>query len=574
MEKRALLAITLSLAILLLWQFLFPPPKPVKTAKQPPSSQELNQEAPAAPEEKSGEPLTLEQDDAPLVPARSDKGLADLPPEQEVTVSTKLYTARLSSQGACLKTFDLLSYTDHAALPAICSVFPFSRFYDTALINAVPEHKELVSNHGTAIHPFQVTLDGIDSGRLARAPFTPSAGSLSLDDSGPQGEISFSWTSPEGITFTKQFAFFNESYYIDCRFTIENNSARPLQLRPAFAWPLKMNPAMQNSGGGFFGGGSGDMENFLYLISDTLNRKAVSDIKEKKVFSGDIKWAGFEEKYFIETFIPLEAADVKLTLLPPANNEASFQLAYPSADMQPGDRTVFSATAYIGPKDLGHLEKGPGGLGKILSFGWLDPVAKPMLYILKLFYRAIPNYGLAIIFLSVGIKIIFWPLTHKSQKSMKEMQKIQPKLAELKEKYKDNKEELNRRTLEFYRANKVNPLGGCLPILIQIPVFFALYRVLLNSIELRHAPFITYWINDLSSKDPTLISPLLMGASMFIQQKMTPTVGDPTQAKIMLIMPVMFTFMFLSFPSGLVIYWLVTNVLSIAQQYYINKHAA
>lgn len=573
MEKRALLAITLSLAILLLWQFLFPPPKPVKTVRQPPSSPELNQKAPAPPEDRSGEPLALEQDDAPLVPALSDKGSADLPPEQEVTITTKLYAARLSSRGACLKAFELLRYTNHTALPQICSVFPFNRFYDTALIHAVPERKQLVSAAGAAVYPLQTTIEGIDSSRLARAPYTPSADSLSLDDGTPQGDLHFTWTSPEGITFTKQFAFFNESYYIDCRLTIENNSSRPLQLGPAFAWPLKMNPAMKNSGG-FLGGGSGDMENFLYLISDTLNRKAVADIKENKVFSGDIKWAGFEEKYFIESFIPLEAADVKLTLLPPSNNEASFQLAYPPADIQPGDRKTFSSTVYLGPKDLSHLEKGPGGLGKILSFGWLDPVAKPMLYILKLFYQAIPNYGLAIILLSVGIKVIFWPLTHKSQKSMKEMQKIQPKLAELKEKYKDNKEELNRRTLEFYRANKVNPLGGCLPILIQIPVFFALYRVLLNSIELRHAPFITYWINDLSSKDPTLISPLLMGASMFIQQKMTPTVGDPAQAKIMLVMPVMFTFMFLSFPSGLVIYWLVTNVLSIAQQYYINKHAA
>ncbi len=574
MEKRALLAITLSLAILLLWQFLFPPPKPVKTSAQSRSSQERNQEAQPSPEKIAGEPLTRERADTPLLPALSDQGGADLPPEREVTVTTKLYTARLSSQGACLKTFGLLRFTNHMALPKICSVFPFNRFYDTALINPVAEHKQLVSAIGTAVYPLQTTLDGIDSSRLAHAPFTPSADSLSLADGTPQGEVSFSWISPEGITFTKQFTFFNESYYIDCRLIVENNAARPLQLSPAFAWPLKMNPVMQNSGGRFFGGGSGDVENFLYLISDTLNRKAVADIKENKVFSGDIKWAGFEEKYFIETFIPLESADVKLTLMPPANNEASFQLAYSPADIQPGDRKIFSAVVYLGPKDLSHLDKGPGGLGKILSFGWLDPVAKPMLYVLKLFYRAIPNYGLAIIFLSIGLKIIFWPLTHKSQKSMKEMQKIQPKLAELKEKYKDNKEELNRRTLEFYRTNKVNPLGGCLPILIQIPVFFALYRVLLNSIELRHAPFITYWINDLSSKDPTLISPLLMGASMFIQQKMTPTVGDPTQAKIMLIMPVMFTFMFLSFPSGLVIYWLVTNVLSIAQQYYINKHAA
>jgi YidC/Oxa1 family membrane protein insertase len=235
---------------------------------------------------------------------------------------------------------------------------------------------------------------------------------------------------------------------------------------------------------------------------------------------------------------------------------------------------TFSSSLYLGPKDLEQLEKGEGELGRAIDFGFFDPVAKPMLFILNLFYKFIPNYGLAIIFLSIAIKVIFWPLTHKSQKSMKEMQKIQPKIAELKEKYKDNKEELNRKTMEFYRTNKVNPLGGCLPILIQIPVFFALYRVLLNSIELRHAPFISFWINDLAAKDPTYISPLLMGASMFMQQKMTPTVGDPAQAKIMLVMPIMFTFMFLSFPSGLVIYWLVSNVLSIVQQYYINKQSS
>ncbi len=572
MEKRALIAITLSLAILLLWQFLFPPPKPVKTDKQP--SREPGQETPVQPATNAGEQRPQESEDALLLPSLSEKDFPDLPPEQDVVVSTKLYTARFSSQGACLKALGLLRYTDHAVLPKICSLFPFNRFYDTTLIDAVPERKELVSNRGGASFPFQAALEGIDSARLARAPFTPSAESLSLADGSPQGEISFSWTSPEGITFIKQFTFSDQSYYIDCNFTVENKTAQPIEIIPSFIWPLELKTGTKNSGGGLFGGGTGDVDNFLYLISDTLNRKSVGDIKDDKVFSGDIRWAGFEEKYFIETFIPRDAQDLKLKLFKPLNDEVSFRLVYPPASIPPNDRKTFSSTAYIGPKDLGHLEKGPGGLGKILSFGWLDPVAKPMLYILKLFYRFIPNYGLAIIFLSVGIKIIFWPLTHKSQKSMKEMQKIQPKLAELKEKYKDNKEELNRRTLEFYRSNKVNPLGGCLPILIQIPVFFALYRVLLNSIELRHAPFISYWINDLSSKDPTLISPLLMGASMFIQQKMTPTVGDPTQAKIMLIMPVMFTFMFLSFPSGLVIYWLVTNVLSIAQQYYINKHAA
>jgi YidC/Oxa1 family membrane protein insertase len=253
------------------------------------------------------------------------------------------------------------------------------------------------------------------------------------------------------------------------------------------------------------------------------------------------------------------------------------KLSSPSTRISPNTQQTFPFALYLGPKDMGDLEKGKGELGRVLSFGFWDPVAKPMLFILKLFYKFIPNYGLAIIFLSVLIKVVFWPLTHKGQKSMKEMQKgmqaLQPKLAELKEKYKNNKDELNRRTMELYKTHKVNPLGGCLPLLIQFPVFIALYRVLLSSIELRHAPFISFWINDLATKDPTYISPLVMGASMFVQQKMTPTAGDPTQAKMMLLMPIVFTFMFLNFPSGLVFYWLVSNVLSIGQQYYINKHS-
>jgi YidC/Oxa1 family membrane protein insertase len=179
---------------------------------------------------------------------------------------------------------------------------------------------------------------------------------------------------------------------------------------------------------------------------------------------------------------------------------------------------------------------------------------------------------MAIILLTVIIKILFWYPTHISYKSMKEMKKVQPEVAKLREKFKDDKEKLNKEMMELYRRYKVNPMSGCLPMVIQIPVFFALYKVLLYSIEIRHAPFY-WWIQDLSAADPYYISPILMGASMFVQQWMTPTTGDPTQAKMMLIMPVVFTFMFLSFPTGLVIYWLFNNLLSIGQQIYINKHA-
>jgi YidC/Oxa1 family membrane protein insertase len=195
------------------------------------------------------------------------------------------------------------------------------------------------------------------------------------------------------------------------------------------------------------------------------------------------------------------------------------------------------------------------------------------LIFLKYINKGTHNFGLAIIVLTIVIKILFFPLTHTSYKSMKDMQKVQPLMLKLKKKYKDDKEKLNKEIMALYRSHKVNPLGGCLPMILQIPVFFALYKALLGSIELRHAPFI-FWINDLSAKDPYYITPIIMGASMFIQQKMTPTVGDPTQAKIMLLMPIVFTIMFLNFPSGLVIYWLVNNVLSIGQQFYINKYTA
>ena len=219
-----------------------------------------------------------------------------------------------------------------------------------------------------------------------------------------------------------------------------------------------------------------------------------------------------------------------------------------------------------------------------VNFGFFDILAKPLLWVLKFFNNYLHNYGWAIILLTILVKIVFWPLTHKSYKSMKDMQKLQPKMAKIREKHKDNREKMNQEMMALYKTYKVNPMGGCLPMVIQIPVFFALYSLLGYAIELRQAHFLL-WINDLAAPDRLPIGvpipyvgdgipvlTLLMGASMFIQQKMTPTTGDPTQAKLMLFLPVVFTFMFINFASGLVLYWLVNNVLSIGQQYYINKY--
>jgi len=571
MEKRVLFAIILSLAVLLLWQALFPPPKPKRAERALPQQTEEKKPLQEDVFSKAMSEKETEVSPRPASPAKPEH--TPLASEKEIVVNTDLYTATFSSRGASLKSLELLRYRNKMDPPNICFVFPFSLLYGKKMPNHNSQLKKLVNTQGLVNNPFQTVFNGPDLDYHVFAPFTANKSFLELDSTNPRGEITFSRLSEDGVAFSKKFAFFNDGYYVDYDFTIENNSSKPLEGSSVVEWTSAVKSDGQEKTGGFFGGIGGEIQQFIYLISDKVNRKELKDIEENKAFSGEIKWAGFEEKYFVSSLIPRNAQDLKLKLFKSKDSEITFQVVSPLTDIPRNAKQSFPYSIYLGPKDLNCLEREGGELGRVVSFGFFDPVAKPMLFLLKLFYKFIPNYGLAIIFLSIGIKLVFWPLTHKSQKSMKGMQKLQPKIAELKEKYKNNKEELNRKTMEFYRTNKVNPLGGCLPILIQIPVFFALYRVLLNSIEIRHAPLMSFWINDLSSKDPTYISPLLMGASMFIQQKMTPTVGDPAQAKIMLAMPVIFTFMFLSFPSGLVIYWLVTNVLSIAQQYYINKHS-
>ena len=229
-------------------------------------------------------------------------------------------------------------------------------------------------------------------------------------------------------------------------------------------------------------------------------------------------------------------------------------------------------------------------LSKAVNFGMFDILAKPCVYIMNFIYGFIPNYGVAIILLTILVKIILWPLGSKSYKSMSAMKKLQPLMQEIRTKYKDDKKRMNEEVMGLYRTYKINPLGGCLPMIVQIPVFFALYRMLYEAIELRHAPFVL-WIRDLSAPDrlfnfdvtgvPFMEPPygipvltIIMGATMILQQKMSPPMGDPTQAKMMMLMPVVFTFIFINFSSGLVLYWLINNILSISQQYYIQKKFA
>jgi YidC/Oxa1 family membrane protein insertase len=273
-----------------------------------------------------------------------------------------------------------------------------------------------------------------------------------------------------------------------------------------------------------------------------------------------LKWIAQEDKYFFSALVPLTAVEEASAWIHEDSPLISFK----------GNSDKNKFVLYAGPKDLDHLKKLGVGLEHIVDFGFFSLLSRPLFWILKYFYNFSGNYGWAIVLLTIVTRIPFIPIMNKGQKSMKKLQKIQPKMAEIREKYKKDPKKLQKEMSELYKKSKVNPLGGCLPMLIQLPVFFALYKVLLVAIELRGAPFIL-WITDLSLKDPYYVLPIVMGLTMVLQQKMTPTAADPKQAKLMMFMPVIFTFMFLQFASGLVLYWLVNNILGIIQQFYVNR---
>jgi YidC/Oxa1 family membrane protein insertase len=282
--------------------------------------------------------------------------------------------------------------------------------------------------------------------------------------------------------------------------------------------------------------------------------------EQPKSFKETVRWIAQEDKYFFSAIAP--KGQIEEAKAWSKNGDALIAIKLPG-----GINNYF---VYAGPKEYDTLKKSGFGLEHIVDFGFFSILALPLFWLMKVFYNIFPNYGVSIIILTILVRIPFIPLINKGQKSMKKLQDIQPKMAEIREKYKKDPQRMQKELMELYKRHKVNPMGGCLPILLQIPVFFALYKVLLIAIELRGAPFML-WIDDLSLKDPYYILPIIMGITMVIQMKMTPSTMEPMQQKIMMLMPVVFTFLFLTFPSGLVLYWLVNNVLSIAQQWHVNR---
>lgn len=287
-------------------------------------------------------------------------------------------------------------------------------------------------------------------------------------------------------------------------------------------------------------------------------------------------WVAMQQPYFVTSWVPNDKS-VNEFYSHAAGGESDgknsiFTLGYVGERvvLAPGKSVSDTSTFYVGPELASQLAKVSPSLTHTIDYGWLSPISVLIFWVMKQIYSFIGNWGWTIILITLLIKLIFYPLSNKSYKSMAKMREAQPRIKALQQRYGDDKQALNKATMEFYKTEKLNPMGGCLPMIIQIPVFFALYYVLIESVQLRQAPWI-WWIQDLSVKDPYFILPILMGASMFIQQKLSPPPPDPTQAKVMLAMPILFTFMFLWFPAGLVLYWLTNNLLSILHQWYILK---
>ncbi len=552
---RALLAFVLSIAILLGYQYLFIKP-PVK--QQPGRPVPAGEPAQTAPARAGKEPAA-----APPAPAKAAppapslvKKVAVDPAARDITIDTPLYRAVISEQGGGFKSFVLKKYR--------------------LKLDPNSDAMQLVQTHNPAELPLLFTLD---NGAAAQLPlYRAETDSLALKGSDDTATLVMTATLKSGLRITRTLTFNGANYMVTNSYKVENSGSKAVQITPAMV--LTNEPFEQNAT-------SGGVSRYLFsgpaaYIDQHLNQVKGKALKEgPKVLQGNVTWAAYEDNYFICAIIPQPPAPRTVTIR--ARGElVRTVVAAAALTLAPNSAKEFRYNTYFGPKKLAILKAVDHDLAKAVNFGWFDVIAKPMLWLLNFFYSFVHNYGIAIILVTILVKAAFWHITSKGMKSMKNMQKLQPKVAKLKEKYKDDPAKMNQEMMALYKTYKVNPVGGCLPMLIQIPFFFALYRVLMSAIELRHAPFML-WINDLSAPDRLMIGvdipyihgipvlTLLMGASMYLQQKMTPTTADPTQAKIMQFLPILFTFMFLNFASGLVLYWLVNNLLSILQQQLINR---
>jgi YidC/Oxa1 family membrane protein insertase len=559
MEKRAIIAAMLMAGLLMVYQFLFVRPEPQQPA---PAGQKA-----AAPVAQGSSPSAASTPGP--VPATNPPAAKEVPrpPERTAIVETPLYRAEVGSNGGEIKAWDL-RYRGEKSL----------------VVGGL------------------MGSEGLEVGRAGTPPqlvaFSIEPQALNLTQDHPTGTLTLAGQDGFGLEVNETLGFRGDSYVVEQSIKVENRHSVAqsaeiiLPWRAPVEWPKELGEKFQGQ----------HPIRTVRLAGGSVIREDVHSVAERRA---EGSWIALESEWYLAALIPhgngWQLSERKISESAPgqAKPREFVQIAVRTTlpVLEPGQAWQGKVTIYVGPKEHARLKAVGSGLEKSIYFGGfplpqsygglpMEWLAVPIMALINVFHAYSGNYGVAIILLTIITKVLFFPLTLKSMTSMKAMQTLQPQINALRSKYKSDPQRLQRETMELYRANKVNPLGGCLPMVVQIPIFYALYVALSVSVEMQNAPFICFgrlpkwmpllggqdlWICDLAAYDPTYILPLLMGASMFVQQKMQPVMGDPRQAKMMLFMPVLFTFMFLNLPSGLVLYWTLSNVFQIAQQKYMER---
>jgi len=547
MERRLIVFVTISLVIIFLYPYFIAKvsgpqegvsslPALEESVPLPPKQGSSNIEGLANPETEASE-LSPPMEEAVL----QSEAVVGAEVEILKIVETELYRITLSNIGGTIKSWELKQYT----------VKNKEKIEERIqLIPGTPETLPLTLN---------MPGDAAPGKRIYQFDDLP----LQLNKGSPEGSVRMVSLEADGKKIVKELRFKNETYLVDIKILTEGYpDTYDLLLGTNFGisdWEQK--------------GGARQSTGSIALIGTEVIRNTPSKMEEEKiVHEGKAKWFGLQDKYFISALIPKENS----ILGPVSIYKKGDKALLAQIRVEGGASGEFSL--YAGPKEYDRLSKLKGNLDESIDFGWfifgswlpVRLISKPIFYLLRFFYQFTHNYGLAIMMVTGLVKVLFFPITKKSLQSMKSMSSIQPKVNAIRKQWEKDKEKMNKELINLYKTEKVNPLGGCLPMLIQIPVFISLFNILYTTIELRRAPFFL-WVQDLSEPDPFFVLPIVMGATMFIQQYTQPSTMDPTQAKIMLFLPIVYTFFFLNFPSGLVLYWLVNNILTIIQQYLIKK---
>lgn len=541
-NKNFLLAVVLCLAVLFGWGYVADymgwTPKPVMDQ----DARQKEEEHKAV--EKAVQDKLVQQ--AAVLPAFTPS------PGRDFTVETPCYEAVMHTGGGPLRSFRLKKYQSGLAP-------------DSPLVN-------LVDERAASVAPLGLVINGQPSWSTGKWTADTEAPSLKLAE-GEQGRLVLSG-QVDGLRVQREFDFSADTYLIREKITVANISDKPVNVA------IGCTVAMDSSIGA---GGQYDTMRIAWDQDGSLDEEKSGKTLETSGIQaqGKIYWGGPMSTYFLSAVLPGDSDGVTVKgLLQNSVYRASVEQS--PTFVNPGSQQVINVSYWLGPKVRSELMAVSEQLAKSIDLGVFSIIAKALLWVLENFHKYVQNWGLAIILLTVVIKAIFWPLTAKSYSSMEKMKQLQPLMQGIREKYKNDKEMMNKEVMNLYKTYGVNPASGCLPILIQLPVFFGLYQALLTSIALRHASFITYlpgtdiiWLADLSAKDPLYITPIVMGITMFLQQRMSPPATDPTQQKVMMFLPLIFTALFLNFPSGLVLYWLSNNILSIFQQWLMmrkNQH--